>query len=193
MNKYRISLILQGLLFLIPLNIYMWGEWIIVDLQWALFRYQQSSYGNSLILGYKDINYIFMGQTTGLYTVLATLFWTTGSILIIIGFLVIIRANLDNRSSILKRASLAYQRCYGSSADLPFLSVFPLFSSLGGGCSGLTKSPNNLKMNRMTGCLRNPCEPFTCQYGFIPFIHRGKIFRVTRPRTTIYRKTIHLI
>jgi hypothetical protein len=78
MVKYRLPLIFQCLIFLIPLNIYMWGEWIIVDLQWALFRYQQSPFGNSLILGYKDINYIFLGQTTGWYNILSTLFWTTG-------------------------------------------------------------------------------------------------------------------
>jgi hypothetical protein len=150
MNKYRISLILQGLLFLIPLNIYMWGEWIIVDLQWALFRYQQSSYGNSLILGYKDINYIFMGQTTGLYTVLATLFWTTGSILIIIGFLVIIRANLDNRSSILKRASLFTITggiSFGLSALLRFFGGFaipvgvPIILILGWWMFGINEEP----------------------------------------------------
>lgn len=129
MNKYRISLILQGLLLLIPLNIYMWGEWIIVDLQWALFRYQQSSYGNSLILGYKDINYIFVGQTTGLYNILATVFWTIGSILIIIGLLVIIKANLDKRSSVLKIASLFTITggiSFGLSALLRFFGGFAI-------------------------------------------------------------------
>jgi hypothetical protein len=129
MNKYRISLILQGLLLLIPLNIYMWGEWIIVDLQWALFRYQQSSYGNSLILGYKDMNYIFVGQTTGLYNILATVFWTTGSILIIIGLLVIIKANLDKRSSVLKIASLFTITggiSFGLSALLRFFGGFAI-------------------------------------------------------------------
>jgi hypothetical protein len=129
MNKYRISLILLGLLLLIPLNIYMWGEWIIVDLQWALFRYQQSSYGNSLILGYKDMNYIFVGQTTGLYNILATVFWTTGSILIIIGLLVIIKANLDKRSSVLKIASLFTITggiSFGLSALLRFFGGFAI-------------------------------------------------------------------
>jgi len=106
MNKNRISLILQTLIFLIPLNIYMWGDWIIVDLQWALFRYQQSPYGNSLIIGNKDINYILLGQTTGMYNILATLFWTTGSILLIIGLLIIILANIDEKSSLIKKAAI---------------------------------------------------------------------------------------
>jgi hypothetical protein len=106
MNKNRIALILQALIFLIPLNIYMWGDWIIVDLQWALFRYQQSPYGNSLIIGNKDINYILLGQTTGMYNILATLFWTTGSVLLIIGLLIIILANIDERSTLMKMAAI---------------------------------------------------------------------------------------
>jgi hypothetical protein len=106
MNKFRIPLILQCLVFLIPLNIYMWGDWIIVDLQWALFRYQQSPYGNSLIIGNKDINYILLGQTTGMYNILATVFWTTGSILLIIGLILTILANVDKRSALIKKASI---------------------------------------------------------------------------------------
>ena len=51
MTRYRFALLSQILIFLIPLNIYMWGDWLIVNVQWALFRYQQSEYGNSLILG----------------------------------------------------------------------------------------------------------------------------------------------
>ncbi len=66
MTRYRLVLLSQFLIFLIPLNIYMWGDWLIVNAQWALFRYQQSAYGNSLILGYKDIAYISLGLTTGI-------------------------------------------------------------------------------------------------------------------------------
>ena len=57
MTRFKIPLILQCLIFLIPLNLYMWGDWLLVNIQWALFRYQQSQYGNSLILGHKDIFY----------------------------------------------------------------------------------------------------------------------------------------
>ena len=37
MTRYKILLILQCLIFLIPLNIYMWGDWLLVNVQWALF------------------------------------------------------------------------------------------------------------------------------------------------------------
>ena len=143
MNKNRIALILQTLIFLIPLNIYMWGDWIIVDLQWALFRYQQSPYGNSLIIGTKDINYILLGQTTGMYNILATLFWTAGSILLIIGLLIIILANIDERSTLMKMAAVftvtggifsVFQHFYGSMVVLPFLSVCRLSFLSAGGC-----------------------------------------------------------
>lgn len=106
MNRYRIPLLLQCLVFLIPLNIFMWGDWIIVDLQWAFFRYQSSPYGDSLIPIYKDINYILLGQTTGIQPVLAVVFWVAGSILLVIGLLTIIFANIDERSDLIRKASV---------------------------------------------------------------------------------------
>ena len=43
MNRFKLSLIFQCLIFLIPLNIYMWGDWILVNVQWALFRFQHAN------------------------------------------------------------------------------------------------------------------------------------------------------
>jgi hypothetical protein len=129
MIKYRIPLIIQCLLFLIPLNIYMWGDWIIVDLQWALFRYQQSPYGNSLIPVYKDISYIVLGQTTGLYNVLSTVSWITGTVLLIIGLLVIILANTGETVMSLKKASVCTIIAgilFGFSALLRFFGGFAI-------------------------------------------------------------------
>ena len=129
MVKYRIPLIVQCLLFLIPLNIYMWGDWIIVDLQWALFRYQQSPYGNSLIPVYKDISYIVLGQTTGLYNVLSTVFWITGCVLLIIGLFVIILSNIGETVMSLKKASIftiAAGILFGFSALLRFSGGFAI-------------------------------------------------------------------
>jgi hypothetical protein len=106
MNRYRIPLILQCLVFLIPLNIFMWGDWMIVDLQWAFFRYQSSPYGESLIPFYKDINYILLGQTTGIHAVLAAVFWMAGGILLVIGLLGIIFAYYNEQSDIIGKASI---------------------------------------------------------------------------------------
>ncbi|MGA2913172.1 MAG: hypothetical protein ABSE07_06620 [Methanoregula sp.] len=106
MNRFRIPLILQCLVFLIPLNIFMWGDWIIVNLQWAFFRYQSSPYGESLIPIYKDINYILLGQTTGIHPVLAVVFWVAGDVLLIIGLLSIIFAYLNKRPDLVRKASI---------------------------------------------------------------------------------------
>ena len=47
MNKFKISLLLQCLVFLIPVNIYVIGDWLGTGVQWVLFRYQQTYLGNS--------------------------------------------------------------------------------------------------------------------------------------------------
>ncbi len=105
MSRYRLLLLSQVLIFLIPLNIYMWGEWLLVDVQWALFRYQQSEYGTSLILGYKDILYIYLGQNTGWYNIAAALFWTTGAVILLIGLYITIIACIEQNSEKIRTAS----------------------------------------------------------------------------------------
>jgi hypothetical protein len=105
MDKYRTSLILQCLIFLIPLNIYMWGDWLLVNVQWALFRFQQSELGNSLILGNKDILYIYFGQNTGIFNIAAATLWTIGTIILFIGLISTIYAYIEEKSSFLKKAS----------------------------------------------------------------------------------------
>lgn len=105
MDKYRTSLILQCLIFLIPLNIFMWGDWLLVNVQWALFRFQQSELGNSLILGHKDILYIYFGQNTGIFNIAAAYLWTIGAIILFIGLISTIYAYIEEKSSFLKKAS----------------------------------------------------------------------------------------
>ena len=123
MTKYKIPLILQCLIFLIPLNIYMWGAWLLVNVQWALFRYQQSPIGNSLILGYKDILYIYSGQSTGVYNIAAATLWTIGSIILLIGLCITIFAYKEERSSLIKTAS-CFTMCGGIFLGLSALCRF---------------------------------------------------------------------
>ena len=92
MEKFRFPLILQCLIFLIPLNIYMWGDWMIVNAQWALFRYQLSEFGSSLIPGHNDLLYIYLGLTTGFYNIAAALLWTAGAAILLIGLCITIIA-----------------------------------------------------------------------------------------------------
>jgi hypothetical protein len=105
MNRFKLSLIFQCLIFLIPLNIYMWGDWILVSIQWAFFRYMQTPYGNSLILGYKDILYIIQGQSTGLYNIGSAVFWTAGVLILLAGLIITIAAFTREESDKLKTAS----------------------------------------------------------------------------------------
>jgi hypothetical protein len=126
MPRYRFALISQILIFLIPLNVFMWGDWLIVNVQWALFRYQQSEYGNSLILGYKDIAYISLGLTTGIFNIAAALFWTAGSVILLIGLCITIFAVTKDESGFIKTASY-FTLCGGI-----FLSLSALFRFFGG-------------------------------------------------------------
>ncbi len=105
MEKYRTSLILQCLIFLIPLNIYMWGDWLLISVQWAFFRFQQSELGNSLIIGYKEILYIYFGQNTGIFNIAAAYLWAIGTIILVIGLIITIYAYIEKKSSVLKKAS----------------------------------------------------------------------------------------
>jgi hypothetical protein len=112
MNRFKLSLIFQCLIFLIPLNIYMWGDWILVNVQWALFRFQrafiqfnESGYVDSYIIGYKDMLYILQGQSTGLYNIGAAVFWTTGVLILLAGLIITIIAFIREESDKLKTAS----------------------------------------------------------------------------------------
>jgi hypothetical protein len=107
MDKFRSSLIFQCLIFLIPLNIYMWGDWLLVDVQWAFFRFQQSELGNSLILGHKDRLYIYLGLNTGIYNIAAAGLWTIGSIVLFVGLIITIyAAYVKEEPSLLKKSSI---------------------------------------------------------------------------------------
>jgi len=86
LHDRRIPLIIILLLFVIPLNIYVIGEWIGTGVQWALFRYQETSYGISLITLTRDFEYITTGTLTG-KTAVSIALWGAGTILLIIAFL----------------------------------------------------------------------------------------------------------
>jgi hypothetical protein len=129
MINYRNSFILQILVFLIPLNIYMWGDWIIVDLQWAFFRFQSSPYGDSIIPINRDISYILLGQTTGIYPVLSTVFWTVGAALIVVGLLALSFCYLNERPDLVGNVSfftVLAGICFGLSAIGRFAGGFAI-------------------------------------------------------------------
>jgi hypothetical protein len=105
MKRLRIPLILQCLVFLIPINIYVIGDWLGTGVQWALLRYQQTYMGNSLILVTKDITYVLTGVISGRSAVSYTL-WAAGVLFFIIATILVILANTDENSEMIRKASL---------------------------------------------------------------------------------------
>jgi hypothetical protein len=105
MVKIRLPFILQCLVFLIPVNIYVIGDWMCVGMQWALFRYQQSSYGNSLISIGNDLQYLHSGLLQG-RTVVVTVIWII-AVCILILCLIVNLAKLQKQTPVyLQLASL---------------------------------------------------------------------------------------
>lgn len=87
-------MILQILIFLIPVNIYILGNGIGMGLQWALFRYQQTYLGTSLIPLNREVTYLLTGIISG-RSGISILLWVAGAILLVIALLLTIKAALD--------------------------------------------------------------------------------------------------
>lgn len=86
LHDRRVPLFLVLLLFIIPLNLYVIGEWMGTGVQWALFRYQETVFGTSLITLTKDFEYITTGILTG-KTAVSIALWIAGTALLIIALL----------------------------------------------------------------------------------------------------------
>ena len=105
MNKFKISLLLQCLVFLIPVNIYIIGDWLGTGVQWVLFRYQQTYLGNSLILITREITFVLSGTISGRSAISIAL-WAIGVLLFIIATVLVILANVREDSPLIKKASV---------------------------------------------------------------------------------------
>jgi 4-amino-4-deoxy-L-arabinose transferase-like glycosyltransferase len=87
MNRFNIPKILPWLLLVVPLNIYVIGDWLGTGIQWALFRYQQTYLGSNLIILNQDVQYILDGFISG-RTAVSVLVWITGFIFFLLALLV---------------------------------------------------------------------------------------------------------
>ena len=108
MNKFKISLLLQCLVFLIPVNIYVIGDWLGTGVQWVLFRYQQTYLGNSLILITREITFVLSGTISGRSAISIAL-WAIGVLLFIIATVLVILANVREDSPLIKKG---YSVCW---------------------------------------------------------------------------------
>jgi len=96
MRKLTIPLILQSLVFLIPLNYYAMGSGAGNGVQWALFRYQQDIFGNYLSsVLYRSLDVIardFPGQNAS-----AAIMWDVGASLLVACFVLQILSILKDK------------------------------------------------------------------------------------------------
>ena len=89
LHPRQTDILLNLLLFVIPINIYVIGEWLGTGVQWALFRYQQTYVGSNLLPISRDIEYITMGVFNG-KTALSVIVWLAAVLLILISLILLV-------------------------------------------------------------------------------------------------------
>ena len=102
--------LLPALLILIPINIYVAGDWPGTGIQWALFRVQVTPGGESLISFTQEIHMVLTGLITGT-TGLAFVLWTAAVLLLLGYFIVTIWAMLTEKEAVLRRNALILPAC----------------------------------------------------------------------------------
>ncbi|MDD1703387.1 MAG: hypothetical protein LUQ31_10450 [Methanoregula sp.] len=82
MTRPWFPLACECILCLIPLNIYVIGDYLATGVQWAFFRYQESPLGNSLIPLSRDATYVTGGVLVGSSAV-SIILWIAGALLLL--------------------------------------------------------------------------------------------------------------
>jgi len=88
-KKSIFRLLLTAILFFVPINIYMIGNGIGTGIQWVLFRYQQTVYGNTLFTLDMDLGYVVGGVITG-KSALSTAAWLAGVLLLVAALVIVL-------------------------------------------------------------------------------------------------------
>ena len=105
MTRLTLPFICECLLLCIPLNIYVIGNNLAEGIQWALFRYQQSSQGNSLILIHKDLHYVTGGILRGA-SATSTIIWILGAMLLVAAVLALALAAVRHTPGLVRPAGM---------------------------------------------------------------------------------------
>ncbi len=92
----RIAPVLSLVLLLVPLSVYVIGDWLGTGVQWALFRYQETFYGPSLITVASDAGYVGSGLITG-KTAVSFVLWDAGALVIVAACAVVLFAVAEGR------------------------------------------------------------------------------------------------
>ena len=81
MRRFVVPLLLLVIFFLFPFQVFIIGEETGIGIQGAVYRYQITGYGNSLIPVTQDIMYVINGIYSG-KTAFSILLWALGTILL---------------------------------------------------------------------------------------------------------------
>jgi hypothetical protein len=105
LTKYRIPLILQCLVFLLPLSIEIIGDWIAVRIRWAFFTFQQTYQvpysGSSLFPLGREIMVISGGRS-----LISGIIWAAGGVLFMIAVFLLVYTCIKDTPALVKKASL---------------------------------------------------------------------------------------
>jgi len=83
MRRFVVCLLLLVIFFIFPLQVFIIGNEIGIGIQGAVYRYQVTGYGNSLIPITQEIMYIAEGIYSG-KTALSIILWASGTVLLTI-------------------------------------------------------------------------------------------------------------
>jgi len=83
MRRFLVPLLCVIIFFLFPLQVFIIGNDLGIGIQGAVYRFQVTSYGDSLITIGEEINYIIQGIYSG-KTAFSVILWALGTVLLTI-------------------------------------------------------------------------------------------------------------
>jgi hypothetical protein len=104
-KKFQFSLILQAFIWIIPVSIYVIGDWMGSGIHWLVFRYQQTNMGNSFIVINRETGFFLSNIITGKGAV-SIIVWDVGASLIFIATLMMCYAVVKDHEQTVKRAAV---------------------------------------------------------------------------------------
>lgn len=104
-QDYRLPVILQFFLWIIPINIYVIGDWMGSGIHWLFFRYQITNIGNSFIMLHRETSFVLSKIITGKSAV-SIILWDIGFCLIIIATLLMLFTLINYNEQSVKWAAI---------------------------------------------------------------------------------------
>jgi len=103
-SRDKIPLILQAAIFLIPMNIYIIGDWMGAGIQWIFFRYINAMDRSGIQLLNREIDFITYGIITG-KSASALILWIVGFMLIILATSMVVYSTTYTSPGLIKKAA----------------------------------------------------------------------------------------